>query len=279
MKTYSSSGKAAEAVSIPCPLCGDVPSTPRFHVEDARFVECSRCTLVYQNPQPLFSDLQGRYRNQYFQYEFSNEENFFNLMLLGMRDIGYTDAFLSAWEDKTFCDIGCATGRLLEHMKHLGFHVEGVELCPESAEYGINKRGVNINIGTLEDTKLPDNSFSIIHFSHLIEHVSDPVVFLLEVRRILKPGGRVIITTPNIAGFQAKLFREKWRSAIRDHLFLFSKKTLSTLLVRLGFHIVTVKTWGGLAVGTAPRWIKRPVDRLAKKWGFGDVMLFLAEKK
>mgnify|MGYP003912628777 CR=1 FL=1 len=199
-------------------------------------------------------------------------------MLLGLKDIGYNDAVLAEWEDKTFCDIGCATGRLLEHVKRLGFHVEGVELCPESAEYGMKKRGVKINVGTLEEINFFNNTFSIIHFSHLIEHVTDPIGFLQEVKRILKPGGKVIVTTPNIAGFQAWLFGDKWRSAIRDHLFLFSRKTLASLLKMLGFRILQTKTWGGLAVGSAPGWIKKPVDRLAKKWGFGDVMLFLVEE-
>jgi SAM-dependent methyltransferase len=153
-----------------------------------------------------------------------------------------------------------------------------VEICAESALYGINTRRVPIFIGPLEQAAFQDNAFSFIHFSHLIEHVPDPYRFLSEVRRILAPNGFVIITTPNIDGLQARLFRSAWRSAIPDHLFLFSKKTLNRLLIRTGFIVHRTVTWGGLARGTAPDWLKRPVDRLAKKLGFGDVMLFLAGK-
>jgi ubiquinone/menaquinone biosynthesis C-methylase UbiE len=140
-------------------------------------------------------------------------------------------------------------------------------------------RGVAIFVGTLEEARFPAESFSIVHFSHLIEHVPDPRGFLKEVRRILKPQGHAVITTPNVDGFQARLFGKAWRSAIADHLALFSKRTLKDLLIESGFDVRQTVTWGGLAVGTAPGVVKKPMDWLAKKWGFGDVVLHLAAKR
>ncbi|HTP57930.1 MAG TPA: class I SAM-dependent methyltransferase, partial [Spirochaetia bacterium] len=132
--------------------------------------------------------------------------------------------------------------------------------------------------GTLQEAGFPDNSFSVVHFSHLIEHVPDPKGLLAEVLRILKPGGFAVITTPNVDGFQARLFRSDWRSAIADHVVLFSRRTLGMVIDEAGFQTLRTVTWGGLAVGTAPKIIKKPMDRLAKKLGFGDVVLFLAQK-
>lgn len=86
-----------------------------------------------------------------------------------------------------------------------------------------------------------------------------------------------LITTPNINGLQARLFGSRWRSAIADHLTLFTKRTLARMLRQTGFRVVRIVTWGGLAVGTAPPLLKRAADRLAKRWGFGDVMLLQAE--
>jgi len=74
------------------------------------------------------------------------------------------------------------------------------------------------------------------------------------------------------------LFRERWRSAIADHLTLFSKKTLRAMLVATGYQILQTVTWGGLANGSVPTVVKRPVDFLAKRMGFGDVVLILARK-
>ncbi len=262
MKTYSSAAvfEVERKTEIVCPVCGRGDTRPHFRLPECAFVRCRGCGLVYQNPQPLFADLRERYAQAYFEYEIENEENFYQLMRLGLRDIGFDEAFFTSVSGKTFLDIGCATGKLLEVMQHLGFTVQGVEICAESARYGINTRQVPIFIGPLEQAAFKDDAFSFIHFSHLVEHVPDPYRFLCEVKRMLAPEGFVIITTPNIDGLQARLFRSDWRSAIPDHLFLFSKKTLTRLLARAGFTVHRTITWGGLARGSAPDWLKKPAS-------------------
>jgi len=242
------------------------------------FVRCLGCSAVYQNPSPIFEDLRKRYGKGYFAYEHDNEQNFHRLMQLGLSDIGFDALTREVVEPRSFLDIGCATGLLLESMERKGWVVRGVDICRESAEYGARTRGVDIFAGTLSEAFFADESFSAVHFSHLIEHVPDPRSFLCEVRRILRPGGFAIITTPNVDGFQARLFKAAWRSAIADHLVLFSRSTLARVVVESGFQVLRTVTWGGLAAGTAPVLIKKPVDRLAKRFGFGDVVLLLAQR-
>ncbi|MBN1837841.1 MAG: class I SAM-dependent methyltransferase [Spirochaetales bacterium] len=278
MKTYSEAPGQERTRWILCPLCGADASRPFLAGEGFRYVRCCACRLVFQNPQPLLQDLRRRYAAGYFRYELENELNFFNLMKLGLADIRFDRLAAGIPRPRKFLDIGCATGMLLDHVRGQGWEVEGVEVCRESAEHGIRERSLRIHIGTLEEASLPGASFAVVHGSHLIEHVPDPRALLAEIRRVLAPGGRLIVTTPNVDGFQAKLFRGRWRSAIADHLVLFSKRTLRALLVRAGFRVLAVRTWGGLAKGAAPGWIKRPVDALAKALGFGDVVLMLAEK-
>ena len=96
---------------------------------------------------------------------------------------------------------------------------------------------------------------------------------------LLAPGGYAVITTPNIDGFQARLFGKRWRSAIADHVALFSRSTLIRVVAEEGFAIQQSVTWGGLAVGTAPTFLKNPVDKMAKRLGFGDVVMVLATKR
>jgi len=232
---------------------------------------------VYQNPQPVPDDLVARYDVDYFEYELTNDRNFYTLMKLGMQDVEF-DSLAFPGTARRFLDVGCATGMLLEDMQQRGWEVQGVEVCRASAEYGIRERGVPIEVATLEGASLPADHYSAAHFSHLIEHLADPRGFLEEVYRVLAPGGYALITTPNVNGFQARLFGKQWRSAIADHVCLFNKENLRRLLTETGFSICKLQTWGGLAVGTAPAWIKKPVDRMAKRFGFGDVMMYLAQK-
>ena len=109
----------------------------------------------------------------------------------------------------------------------------GVDVCRESAEYGKSHRGVDIFPGTLEEARFADGTFGAVHFSHLIEHVPDPRGFLGEVKRILAPGGYALITTPNIDGFQARLFGKAWRSAIADQRFFSAGRRFRHLSARL----------------------------------------------
>ena len=284
VKTWSSTPGAERSERVACALCGARASRPRLAGEAPggaafAFVRCRGCGLVYQDPRPVFEDLRRRYGPDYFAYELANEENFFGLMRLGLADAGLEGIAAGMRSPRSFLDVGCATGMLLQWMRGQGWEVQGADVCRESAEYGGRVRGVRIHAGTLEEARFADRSFSVVHFSHLIEHVVDPRAFLGEVRRVLRDDGRAVITTPNIGGFQARLFGARWRSAIVDHLVLFSRPTLRRMLAGTGFAVEREVTWGGLAAGTAPAWLKRPADRLAKRCGFGDVMLFVARKR
>lgn len=277
MKTFSQEPRGERAGDIPCPLCGSTAFRPG--VWDAgtySFGRCRRCGVFYQNPQPLFDDLQHRYDEGYCRYEVERGEDFLGLMKLALEDIGFS---FEGRLPGRFLDIGCATGLLVREGKNHSWESLGVELCDEAAEYGRRNYGVDIRTGTLEEAAFSAESFDVVHASHLIEHLNQPGVFLEEVSRILKPGGQLILTTPNADGLQARLLKGNWRSAIADHLVLFSRRTLKELLAAKGFQVEKERTWGGLGVGVGPRWLKRILDKLAKPLGFGDVMVLSSRKK
>ena len=279
MKTFSKKPGEETGDLIKCPLCGEgIEHHKQFYQYPLfSYIKCSRCSLVFQNPQPVFEDLSKRYDQEYFDYEITNEDNFLNLMLKGLDDIDFSS--LDFPTPKRILDVGCATGRLLGYFREKGWETSGVEICREAAEYGNRKRNVNIRTKPLEKNFFPDNYFSFVHASHLIEHLNNPADFLREIYRILVPGGYLALVTPNIDGFQSRLFRDKWRSAIADHMFLFSRKTLTRLGEISGFSTVKTATWGGLAAGTAPLIIKRTADRIVKKTGSGDVVIVLFKKE
>ena len=279
MKTFSTIPGKENKQSVPCALCGAAhQNSICLECEGFYFIKCRKCGLVFQNPQPLSEELLGRYKSNYFVYEKNNEEIFYDLMKKGLNDIGFNIIRDRLGVNKTFLDVGCATGRLIADMEKDGWDVRGVEVCREAALFGQRERGLDIFIGSLEKALYPDNFFSVIHASHLIEHLADPGSFFKEAYRLLEDGGYLIIATPNIDGFQAGLFKAKWRSAIADHMYLFSRKTLTELAEKSGFSVKRVKTWGGLAAGSAPQIIKRVFDFLAKILNIGDVMILLLKK-
>jgi 2-polyprenyl-3-methyl-5-hydroxy-6-metoxy-1,4-benzoquinol methylase len=239
---------------------------------------------VQRNPQPVEEQIIERYSsssgNDYLNYELENEEPFLKLQQLALKDAGfakYEKSLLSGGAVPSVLDIGCATGSLLASLRSRGWHVTGVEISP-GADYGRKERGLDIKSLLLEENNFPDKSFDTALASHLIEHLNNPRSFLAEVNRILKDDGRVFITTPNISGLQARLYGSSWRSAIFDHLYLFSIRTLKNLLKTTGFKIEKVSTWGGLAAGYAPKRVKQIADFFAKRLGFGDVMIVRAKK-
>jgi 2-polyprenyl-3-methyl-5-hydroxy-6-metoxy-1,4-benzoquinol methylase len=286
------------------------------------YVRCRRCGLVQINPQPSPASIAARYGpghgGEYLAYERANEEAFLRLQELALTDAGFFElepellvpandtaadatanpAGVSATgvpaaggytgpgrslRAPAVLDTGCATGALLRRLKDRGWAVTGVELSAQQAAY-CRSRGLDVSEGTLEQRCFPGERFDAVLASHLIEHLNDPGSFVREAYRVVKPGGRLYVTTPNIAGFQARLFGSRWRSAIFDHLYLFSVKTLRELLENCfrgegpGFTVERVRTWGGLAAGIVPGPVKALFDRAAKRFGFGDVMILRAVK-
>jgi 2-polyprenyl-3-methyl-5-hydroxy-6-metoxy-1,4-benzoquinol methylase len=284
MKTWSMPVSGGKSEMRPCALCGSLLFKPALECEGFSFVKCKHCGLVQRNPQPDKNEILSRYSSvygkDYLSYELANEAAFLKLQQLALKDAGFAKIEKTLFAKVThpaILDIGCATGALIAYLRDNGWHVTGVEISP-SADYAKNERKLDVRNIPLEENHFTSNSFDVILASHLIEHLNDPKTFLEETYRILKPNGVIFITTPDISGFQSRLFGSRWRSAIFDHLYLFSRYTLKKMLKTVGFKIETCRSWGGLAAGVAPKLVKKIADFLAKRLNCGDVMIIRARK-
>jgi 2-polyprenyl-3-methyl-5-hydroxy-6-metoxy-1,4-benzoquinol methylase len=277
MKTYTTPHIIEETQEIPCALCGTAKFRVYLKCDGYTYVKCNNCALVQQNPQPVQAAVSLRYNNEsgrdYLKYELENEAAYLELATKALSDADFEDS------GGRLLDIGCATGAMLEKLRRGGWDVYGCEINQSQAEYARQKRGLEISCATLEESRYPDGFFRAVLASHLIEHLNRPMEFLREVNRILENGGNFYVTTPNIAGFQARIFGSEWRSAINDHLYLFSGRTLCRMLDKAGFTVRKIRTWGGLAKGLAPAPVKALADKMAKALGWGDVMIVKAQKR
>ena len=147
-------------------------------------------------------------------------------------------------------DVGCGSGALLQRMRIAGWEVEGVDFDEKAIDRAWREYGVAVRHGDLRAACYPDGSFDAVTMNHVIEHVHDPIALLAESRRILKPGGQLVVVTPNIASSGHARFGRNWRGLEPPrHLHLFSQKTLAETALRAGFARAEVRTACARAFG------------------------------
>jgi 2-polyprenyl-3-methyl-5-hydroxy-6-metoxy-1,4-benzoquinol methylase len=242
------------------------------------FKRCQGCGLWRQDPQPELHDVLARYGDEYLAYETDRHLEYRAISLRSLGEAGL-DPASSVGADgrkKSILEIGCATGALLSAFAESGWNATGVETGASMAAYARSTFGLDVRTGTLEHVALPQGSFDTVVATHLIEHLNDPISFLRTARAMMRGDGNLFLITPNVDGLQARIMRSKWRSAIRDHLFLFSKRTLAKALAVAGFTVEYAGTWGGWPASMPPAILKRPLDGAAKRLGWGDVMVVRA---
>jgi 2-polyprenyl-3-methyl-5-hydroxy-6-metoxy-1,4-benzoquinol methylase len=136
-------------------------------------------------------------------------------------------------------DVGCASGLFLLTAKSCGWRVTGVDPDPQSIRIA-KSRGLDVSLGGLEHYEGQENIFDVVTICHVIEHVHDPRKTLLDIYRLLKPGGQIWIETPNIQSLGHLYFGRHWRGIETPrHLFLFTSRSLRAALRSIGFSRVT----------------------------------------
>lgn len=139
-------------------------------------------------------------------------------------------------------EVGCGNGDLLRRMQGLGWRVEGVESDPQAAAL-VSSVGLPVWCGSVEDRRYPSDHFDAVVMSHVIEHVLDPSALLRECRRILKPNGRLVITTPNKASWAHRLYQETWMPLDPPrHSYLFSRQAVDRLTRSVGLQPLRLAT-------------------------------------
>ena len=145
-------------------------------------------------------------------------------------------------------DIGCGNGVFISKMQSLGWYVEGTDIDLASIEYARNIFKLNVHYGEIHDLSIRSNSFDIITLNHVIEHIDNPSVLLSECYRILKPGGKLVLLTPNIESLGSKIFKQYWRGLeIPRHFNLFTMDTLIKTCILTGFRTHSVTTTARMA--------------------------------
>ncbi|MBI2596284.1 class I SAM-dependent methyltransferase [Candidatus Daviesbacteria bacterium] len=149
---------------------------------------------------------------------------------------------LTTLNGKKLLDIGCATGFLLELAKEKGCDCYGTEISTFAAKEAEKKFPGKIYCGDFEKMPYKKTGFDIITMADVIEHLPNPISILQKVKKILKPNGYLIIVTPNIASFWAKILGKRWTNFKEEHIYYFSPKSLKILSQKSNLQIIHEKS-------------------------------------
>jgi SAM-dependent methyltransferase len=146
-------------------------------------------------------------------------------------------------------DLGCGEGTFITELEAAGAgRVTGADVA-EAALDRARARHPGIEFRRVPfDGPLPfaDGSFDLVWASEVIEHVADTARCFSEVRRVLAPGGRLLITTPNHGRLRLLASGvEPYSEPLGDHLHLYTRRSLRTVLEEFGFDDIEIVTVGG----------------------------------
>lgn len=238
---------------INCPVC-DSSDNELFWVmqeleqsktENSKYVKCKYCECVYASPRredvEYYQNLPSSYLSNLDGYVKSISVEGFMWML---------DEFEKKWFKShqargKMLELGCAMGHFLFCARARTWKVKGVEFVEDAAKWANQYLQLDIIDTPAEISDLGKNNFDSIIGIEMIEHVRNPLEILLNVKKWLKTDGMIFFTTPNIESHSLKS-KEPWGILDpRDHLTLFSKKTMTNLLDKAGFSKIIIEMFGG----------------------------------
>ena len=158
----------------------------------------------------------------------------------------YRACFLPSVKNGRVLDVGCGNGEKLKILGDLGWMTEGID-TDECAAANARGKGLTVRTGTLVEQNYPEDSFDAVIMIDVIEHARNPRELLGECHRIVKPGGTLIVTTPNAASISRKLYGSDWRGLEPPrHLVIHTPSALRKISRDAGFGKIRIATMASL---------------------------------
>lgn len=256
-----------ETTPVPtCALCGRAGRVLHANLSDPLFGAPGRwtlktctdetCGLVWLDPRPAPQSLERVYEGYYTHTAVGATEDVISWITRAHRALSWVmgvarerrrldSMLLDRQHQGKLLEVGCGDGKRLARLKAKGWDVLGQEVDAKAAA-SATSRSVDVLVGELPSLDLPPASFDAVVMNHVIEHVADPVTLLKECNRLLRPGGTLVCTTPNVESLGHRWFGSAWHGIDSPrHLFLFTMSTLESIAERAGF--ATIRCWTSAA--------------------------------
>jgi SAM-dependent methyltransferase len=227
-----------------CLLCGGRQWTPLVEAPD-RFrtggrwflvVQCNDCGLCFTNPRPSPESIGRFYQPDYPSHRAPTKPdvpgkwrpNWFGQARLRKN--------MPLHGQGRLLDFGCGSGSYLMRMHRQGWQVTGVDQSAQAVRCVREDLGLPALVGSLPHPQLEPGSFDVITMWQSLEHVHWPADVLQSARRLLAPGGKLVIAVPNIDSLPFRWFGQTWNGLdLPRHLTHFAPWTLRLMLHRTGF--------------------------------------------
>ena len=247
----------ATSMSV-CPVCMSARTRLRwrglrdrlFATTEERFdvAHCRDCGAHFLDPMPAFAKLAAYYPDDYWvgpsdrnPQRAAQRGLLERYRMFVLRDhVAFVRHVLAAQRQRNqlvkVLDVGCGDGSFLEALGERG--CTGMDLSVPALR-AVRARGIQAVRGMLTDCPLAAGQFSLVTAYHFLEHVHPIEPVLYAMRKLLAPGGEIVVQVPNCDSWQAKLLGRFWAGYdVPRHLVDYSARTFCQTLERCGFEIV-----------------------------------------
>lgn len=242
-----------EFVDVDCPACGGVERVPHLEKYGLSYCLCSSCETVYVSPRQTAEIISWYYQNS------ENARYWAEVLFPASEEVRRERIFKPRAErlfeicekykvgNGLMVEVGAGFGTFCEVVGGLDHfeRIVAIEPTPSLAK-NCRDRGVEVLETGVEDATLEANSADVVASFEVIEHLFDPRAFVQGCQGILRQGGLLLLTCPNIKGFETITLGEESNTIDVEHINLFHPKSLSDMISKSGFEVLQVLTPGEL---------------------------------
>jgi 2-polyprenyl-3-methyl-5-hydroxy-6-metoxy-1,4-benzoquinol methylase len=239
----------------PCPACASTTTSLELRgLRDRQYphhdigqcydyARCLQCGCLFMTPCPTHAQILGFYptANEYYAYDsqkapavYRAAQSVSRWRYLGSRALGRILPFVAVHPPGTVLDVGCGSAHFLDFMKSQGWTTWGMDISEEATRNAKPSHRIVTNPNSA-DAQLPADYFDLVTLFQVLEHIPNPVASLTNLAKSLRPGGLLVVNTPNAGGFLARRFGADWRGLeCPRHVVLYTPASLAAALGRSG---------------------------------------------